>query len=171
MATRDMSSCPTAGGHGQDRLAGWAARSLVTAVLGDAGRELSPVDEHLVRTILANGPVRITDLAVWQGVDKSDHHPAGASARAAGPRQAQPGSGRPPGRAAHGDRDGPPDLSSGWTPRPSPASPMRYGDWPEEDRESFASLFGRFADDLTRVPQGSLTIPGTVGIVVRGDAG
>ena len=94
MAARDMSSFRLQ--EAMAKIVWWLGRAESrAAVLGNAGRDLSPIDEHLVRTILANGPVRITDLAVWQGVDKSTITRKYVG-RTAGPRQAQPGSGRRP---------------------------------------------------------------------------
>ena len=54
------------------RVVRWAARPDVrAALLGEAGRGLSGNDVHLLRTVAAQGPVRASDLAAWQGVDKS----------------------------------------------------------------------------------------------------
>ncbi len=54
------------------RVVRWAGRPDVRmALLGEAGRELSGNDVHLLRTVAAQGPVRASDLATWQGVDKS----------------------------------------------------------------------------------------------------
>ena len=54
------------------RLVRWAGRPDVrVALLGQAGRELSGNDVHLLRTVVVRGPVRASDLAAWQGVDKS----------------------------------------------------------------------------------------------------
>ena len=54
------------------RVVRWAGRPDVrVALLGEAGRELSANDVHLLRTVIAQGPVRASDLAGWQGVDKS----------------------------------------------------------------------------------------------------
>lgn len=54
------------------RVVRWAGRPDVrVALLGEAGRELSANDVHLLRTVIAQGPVRASDLASWQGVDKS----------------------------------------------------------------------------------------------------
>jgi DNA-binding MarR family transcriptional regulator len=54
------------------RVVRWAGRPDVrVALLGEAGRELSGNDVHLLRTVVAQGPVRASDLAAWQGVDKS----------------------------------------------------------------------------------------------------
>lgn len=50
----------------------WASRGDVRqALVGEAGRDLSPTDTWLLRAIVDDGPVRVTDLAQWQGVDKS----------------------------------------------------------------------------------------------------
>ncbi len=121
-----------------------------TVLLGEAGAELSPVDEHLVRTVLARGPVRVTDLAVWQGVDKSTITPQVRRLEQRGliERSSDPADRRAAllSVTARGRR----------TCQRMDAAAVAcisdaLGDWPEEDRESFASLFGRFADDLTRV--------------------
>jgi DNA-binding MarR family transcriptional regulator len=54
------------------RIVRWAGRPAVrVALLGQAGRQLSGNDVHLLRTVAAQGPVRASDLAAWQGVDKS----------------------------------------------------------------------------------------------------
>ncbi|MGV0715318.1 MarR family transcriptional regulator [Mycolicibacterium sp. XJ662] len=54
------------------RIARWSNRPDTRAMLlGRAGQDLSPIDVDLLRAISANGPVRISDLAQWQGVDKS----------------------------------------------------------------------------------------------------
>jgi DNA-binding MarR family transcriptional regulator len=54
------------------RVVRWAGRPDVRlALLGQAGRQLSGNDVHLLRTVAAQGPVRASDLAGWQGVDKS----------------------------------------------------------------------------------------------------
>jgi DNA-binding MarR family transcriptional regulator len=119
------------------------------AVLGEAGAALSPVDEHLVRTVLAKGPVRVTDLAAWQGVDKSTITPQvrrleerGLIKRSTDPadRRAVLLSVTPKGRRTCERMD---------------AAAVAFisdalREWPERDRTAFAGFFGRFADDLTR---------------------
>ena len=121
-----------------------------TVVLGEAGAELSPVDEHLVRTVLAHGPVRVTDLAAWQGVDKSTITPQvrrlerrGLIKRSSDPadRRAAPLSVTTKGRRICERMD---------------ATAVKFitdalAQWPEKDHTAFAALFGRFADDLTRM--------------------
>lgn len=117
-------------------------------ILGEGGADLSPVDEQLVRTILANGPVRVTDLAAWQGVDKSTITPqvrrleeAGLVKRGSDPadRRAALLSVTARGRRVCKRMD---------------ASAVAFisdvlSDWSDKDRSTFASLFDRFADDLT----------------------
>lgn len=54
------------------RLMRWAYRGDVRRTLvGAAADALSINDITLLRAITAHGPVRISDLASWQGVDKS----------------------------------------------------------------------------------------------------
>jgi DNA-binding MarR family transcriptional regulator len=58
------------------RIVRWAGRSDVRQrLLGAAGRGLSAVDVNLLRTVIASGPLRISELAEWQGVDKSTMTP------------------------------------------------------------------------------------------------
>ncbi len=120
------------------------------ALLGEAGAELSPIDEHLVRTVLARGPVRVTDLAAWQGVDKSTITPQvrrleqrGLIARSADPadRRAALLSVTAKGRRTCERMDAAAVACI--------SDALR--DWPEGDHTTFAGLFERFAGDLTRV--------------------
>jgi MarR family transcriptional regulator, lower aerobic nicotinate degradation pathway regulator len=58
------------------RIVRWAGRSDVRRrLLGAAGRGLSAVDVNVLRTVVASGPLRISELAEWQGVDKSTMTP------------------------------------------------------------------------------------------------
>jgi DNA-binding MarR family transcriptional regulator len=149
MATHDMSSFRLQ--KAMAKIVWWLGRAESrAAVLGDAGRDLSPVDEHLVRTILANGPVRITDLAVWQGVDKSTITPQVRRLEQKGlvKRSPDPGDGRAAllTVTAKGRR----------TCERMDATAVAFisealREWPEEDREAFAALFSRFAETLTGV--------------------
>lgn len=119
-------------------------------VLGQAGADLSPVDEHLVRTILAKGPVRVTDLAAWQGVDKSTITPQvrrleerGLIKRSAdaADRRAVLLSVTTKGRRTCERMD---------------AAAVAFisdamHEWTQTDRTTFATFFDRFANDLSRV--------------------
>jgi DNA-binding MarR family transcriptional regulator len=54
------------------RLLRWASRETVARELaGPAAAGLSPTDLWLLDGIVRSGPVRIGDIATWQGVDKS----------------------------------------------------------------------------------------------------
>ena len=54
----------------------WASRADVRRVLaGEAGQDLSPTETWLLGQLVDNGPMRVTDLARWQGVDKSTMTP------------------------------------------------------------------------------------------------
>jgi DNA-binding MarR family transcriptional regulator len=149
MATQDMSSYRLQ--EAMAKIVWWLGRAESrAAVLGDAGRDLSPIDEHLVRTILANGPVRITDLAVWQGVDKSTITPQVRRLEQRGlvKRSPDPGDGRAAllTVTAKGRR----------TCERMDATAVAFisealREWPEKDREAFATLFSRFAENLTGV--------------------
>jgi DNA-binding MarR family transcriptional regulator len=127
----------------------WLGRSEPrAAVLGDAGKNLTNTDEHLLRTISSNGPVRMTDLAVWQGVDKSTITPQVRRLEARGlvRRNADPADRR----AAlltvtqRGRR----------TCERMDAAAVAFisaalQQWQENDRQAFAALLDRFVEDLT----------------------
>ena len=54
------------------RILRWASRADVRrALAGPTGRELSPTDTWLLGAVVEHGPMRASDLAEWQGVDKS----------------------------------------------------------------------------------------------------
>lgn len=131
------------------RIARWSNRPDTRAMLlGRAGQDLSPVDVDLLRAISANGPVRISDLAQWQGVDKStmspqvrrleqrdlirrrpdpiDQRAVLLTATAKGRRTCQ-----------RMDVEGTAVISRA----------LAY--WPENDRRDLVALLDRFARDLT----------------------
>ena len=57
---------------GLTRVLRWASREAVVRELaGPAAADLSPTDLWLLDGIVRHGPVRISDIATWQGVDKS----------------------------------------------------------------------------------------------------
>jgi DNA-binding MarR family transcriptional regulator len=50
----------------------WASRSAVrTRLWTGGGVDLTPTDGWLIEALAAHGPMRVTTLAGWQGVDKS----------------------------------------------------------------------------------------------------
>jgi DNA-binding MarR family transcriptional regulator len=50
----------------------WASRSAVRARLWTGGGvDLTPTDGWLLEALAVHGPMRVTTLAAWQGVDKS----------------------------------------------------------------------------------------------------
>jgi DNA-binding MarR family transcriptional regulator len=58
------------------RIVRWAGRSDVRErLLGATGRGLSAVEVNVLRTVVAAGPLRVSELARWQGVDKSTMTP------------------------------------------------------------------------------------------------
>jgi DNA-binding MarR family transcriptional regulator len=118
------------------------------AVLGEDARDLSPVDEHLVRTIAANDVVRVTDLAGWQGVDKSTITPQvrrleqrGLIKRSPDPadRRAALLSVTAKGRRVCDQMD---------TAAVAFIS-AALQEWSTQDRKQLATLVSRLADDLT----------------------
>ena len=121
-----------------------------SAILGDGGAQLSPVDENLLRTILAKGPVRVTDLALCQGVDKSTVTPQVRRLEQRGlvKRGDDPADRRAAllTVTARGRR----------TCERMDAAAVAFiskalEEWPDRDRSTLATLFSRLADDLTRV--------------------
>lgn len=143
----------TVGGqvHGAiTRLMRWSSRSHIwNEVTG--GRRLSPTDVFLLGAIIDGGPVRVTDLAAWQGVDKSTVTPQVQRLAAAGlvDRSPDPADGRATlllatdeGRALQTDigRGGArviDELTAGW---------------PEEDRRELGRLLDKLVSELGPPP-------------------
>lgn len=53
------------------RILRWSSRGDVRRALAGNGGTLSPTETWLLGAVVEQGPVRATDLAEWQGVDKS----------------------------------------------------------------------------------------------------
>ena len=125
-----------------------------TMLLGDAGRDLSPIDVELLRIIVANGPVRVTDLSEWQGVDKSTITPQvrRLERRELITRRTDPADGRVVllTATARGRRT---CLRMETTGVRVISRALRL--WSEEDQEALATLFSRFAHDLAGEATGS----------------
>lgn len=128
----------------------WATRGDVRRRLaGPAGQDLSPTDMWLLVAIEDQGPVRASDLAAWQGVDKSTVTPQvrrledrGLVAREADPvdRRAVRLTITAQGRRVH---------------RRTAAAATAVvdgalADWDDADREDLARLLTRFVADVTR---------------------
>ena len=103
---------------------------------------------ELLRTIAANGPVRVSDLAEWQSVDKSTittqvHR---LRRRELVERRADPADRRAVLLTAttRGRRT----CQRMESTAAAVASSALQG-WSQEDQEAFATLFSRFAQDLT----------------------
>jgi DNA-binding MarR family transcriptional regulator len=145
----------TAGSTGAEVLASlsavlrWSSRHEVRRELwGCEGAELSPTDVWLLDAIEQRGPVRISDLAAWQGVDKSTVTPQVRRLEEAGlvVRHADPDDGRAAllTLTARGRR----------TRRRVGVAGARMLDerlaaWSERDRRALSSLLGRFVRDVT----------------------
>jgi DNA-binding MarR family transcriptional regulator len=131
------------------RIARWIGRPETrTKLLGTAGRELTPVDVELLRTIAANGPVRVSDLAESQCVDKSTittqvHR---LERRELVERRPDPADRRAVLLTAttRGRR-----TCQRMEATSAAVTSSALQDWSQEDQEAFATLFSRFAQDLT----------------------
>jgi DNA-binding MarR family transcriptional regulator len=130
------------------RVLRWSARRENRRLLfGQVGEELSPNDVWLLDAVETNGPVRLSDLASWQGVDKStitpqvrrleerglvERRPGGSDRRVALLGITRQGRSVQQRRAAAG----------------AALIDRLLREWPAEDRTAFATLFARFADQL-----------------------
>ena len=138
------------------RVVRWAARPDVrVALLGRAGRELSGNDVHLLRTVVARGPVRASDLAAWQGVDKStiSSQVRRLEERGLVVRRPDPADRRAVLFTARPGADG---CAVGWTPPEPRSSASCCSDWSDEDRLAFATLLDRFSRRLDTDPTAGL---------------
>jgi len=141
------------------RLLWWAQRGDVRrSLLGAASRTLSTNDITLLRMIIKRGPVRVSDLASWQGVDKSTVTPQvhRLEQRDVVARHSDPADKRAVLLTAtdHGrqileeiDRAGVHLFENA------------LDGWPLADRSTLAALMQRFADELADVPQDSTSRP------------
>jgi DNA-binding MarR family transcriptional regulator len=137
------------------RLLWWAQRGDVRrSLIGAAAQTLSTNDITLLRMIVTRGPVRVSDLAAWQGVDKSTVTPQvhRLEQRGVVARQIDPADKRAVLLTAtdHGrqrldeiDRAGVHLFESA------------IKSWPHADRRALAALMHRLADELADVPQDS----------------
>jgi DNA-binding MarR family transcriptional regulator len=146
---RDTEDVPDVGESLQaalNRILRWASRPRVAVDLaGPAGSGLSPTDLWLLDGVVRHGPLRISDVAAWQGVDKSTMTiqlrrltERGLLARSTDPddRRAVRIGATDEGRRLHADvsRHGAGVLES------------MLDDWDPDDRHALARLLTRFAE-------------------------
>jgi DNA-binding MarR family transcriptional regulator len=130
----------------------WATRADVRqALTGSTGHALSPTDTWLLSAVADVGTVRATDLADWQGVDKSTMtlqlrrlEDRGLLVRTpdATDRRAMQLTATPEGRQV---------LEAIDTAGAAVFDGI-LADWPAQDREALAALLRRFADQLSTQP-------------------
>lgn len=127
------------------RLLRWASRPAVAEELaGAAAAGLSPTDLWLLDGVVRHGPVRMGDLATWQGVDKSTmttqlrrlvdkglvaREPSPADRRVALVRATEEGR----------------RMQSSVARTGAGVLADLVADWPPADRQALATLFARFA--------------------------
>ncbi|SNY24873.1 MarR family winged helix-turn-helix transcriptional regulator [Paractinoplanes atraurantiacus] len=138
------------------RLMRWAHRGDVRRSLaGSTADTLSMNDLTLLRAVTAHGPVRISDLASWQGVDKSTVTP---QVRRLEDRHLVERHGDPADRRAtlltvtdHGRRhlDNMDDVGEDLFAR-------ALDGWSGDDRRTLAELMRRLADELAVIPHESV---------------
>lgn len=128
------------------RIARWSNRPETRdLLLGPIGHELSNGDVNLLRTIAANGPIRISDLAHWQGVDKSTMtmQVRRLEQRLLVRRRPDPTDQRAVllTTTTKGHR-----VFERMNAAGADVVAVVLQDWPERDRKLFATLIARFAD-------------------------
>ncbi|MEU7818189.1 MarR family transcriptional regulator [Pseudonocardia sp. NPDC049154] len=148
---------------GVTQIVRWATRGDVRRrLLGAAGRELSVVEVDLLRTVVAHGPMRVSELAEAKGVDKSTVVPPvkrleerGLLERSPDPRDRRGvllvATAR--GRRVRRDMD---------TAGAAVFDEILHS-WPAADRRALAELLDRLTRDLAEQPTGrSATSPSEV---------
>lgn len=130
----------------------WASRAAVRMELyGQGNQGLALTDVWLLEAIVREGPIRATDLAAWQGVDKSTVTPQlrrieqrGLIARRADPadNRASLLTATPAGRRLHRKI-----VGTG-----SRLFDELLGHWSEQDRRTLGLLLSRFSAELLDRP-------------------
>jgi DNA-binding MarR family transcriptional regulator len=134
----------------------WAHRGDVRrSMLGAAAQEMSTNDITLLRAITTHGPVRVSDLAAWQGVDKSTITPQVRRLEQRGlvARDGDPGDKRAAlltatdqGRQRLQEMD---EVGAR-------LFEQAFDGWSSRDRQTLATLMQRLIDGLASVPQKSV---------------
>jgi DNA-binding MarR family transcriptional regulator len=138
----------------------WAQRGDVRrSLLGATAETLSTNDITLLRTVIANEPVRVSDLAAWQGVDKSTVTPQVRRLEERGflTRQGDPADKRAALLTA--TDQGRRKLEEIDEVGVHLFQTVLDG-WSDTDQRALAGLMRRLADDLADVPQNNTWKPG-----------
>jgi DNA-binding MarR family transcriptional regulator len=137
----------------------WAHRGDVRrSLIGAAAQTLSTNDITLLRTIATRGPVRVSDLASWQGVDKSTVTPQARRLEERGlvARRGDPGDKRAVLLTAT-------DVGRQTLQEMDKVGVRLFeralDGWSNSDRRAFAALMQRFVDELADVPQTGISKP------------
>jgi DNA-binding MarR family transcriptional regulator len=137
-----------------NRILRWASRPAVsTALAGPTADDLSPTDLWLLDGITRHGPLRASDIAAWQGVDKSTMTAQlrRLSARGLVARETDPADGRAAlVRATEEGRR----LHAAVTRNGAKVLDALLAEWDPADRQELARLLTRLADSTGRPPQG-----------------
>jgi DNA-binding MarR family transcriptional regulator len=137
----------------------WAQRGDVRRrLIGAAAQTLSTNDLTLLRTIVTHGSVRASDLASWQGVDKSTVTPQVRRLEERGlvARQGDPEDKRAALlTATHRGRRTLQEVDQAGVRLFAQA----LDGWPDADRRAMAALMRRLVDDLADVPQAKVANP------------
>lgn len=135
------------------RVLRWASRAGVRGrwLARDVTGGLTSTDAWLVEALAEQGPMRVTALAAWQGVDKSTVTPQVRRLERAGlvDRTPDPADGRASRLTLSAK-----GLAVRDQVRRSGASVIeeQMATWSDEDRRTFATLLSRFAQGLEDVP-------------------
>jgi DNA-binding MarR family transcriptional regulator len=125
----------------------WAGRrDIRRRLLGAAAEELSQNDVWLLTLIEANGPVRFSDLADAQGVDKSTITPQVRRLEEHQLIERQPASDRRVSLLTITSRGR--QVRHEMATSGADLFNEALQDWSAEDRDAFAALFTRLADQL-----------------------
>lgn len=133
----------------------WASRADVRQrLLGKAGHGLSANDVTLLRAVVASGPLRLSELATAQGVDKSTitSQVRRLEDRGLIARRPDPADGRAVLLVAtsRGQR-----VRDAMNAAGAQLFEEMLAGWPDEERELLASMLARFSRELATRPAGS----------------
>lgn len=129
----------------------WARRpEFQRHVFGSATDELSPVEVSILEYIALNGPLRLSELAARQGVDKSTITPQvrGLERKGLVERRNDPTDARASLLTISGRGQA---LQQQFSAAGSEVFDGILATWSREDREALGSMLARFAADFSRI--------------------